>query len=243
MVKFLADDQPVPDDENARKPAILKHHSIILTDEELKELGMKDLTENEITNCEITEEEESDIDADCEENPIVDDGEENELSEKDKHNEDCNHEANDSNPDIDVSTVENHADDCNKLKDESNIDAIEDNNILDDETGNADDCKDENESNENQPDPECSAVLETVGPEVSETVGPEALETVGPEVVVNEVEVSKDIEKPIEIKPKQLSRPISGHKFKIPAMWTPGNSRANAAFVYIFFRHVSILIA
>ncbi|KAJ6645595.1 hypothetical protein Bhyg_00802, partial [Pseudolycoriella hygida] len=46
MTCLLAEDQPVPDDENAKKPALLKHHSIVLSDEELKELGMSDVCEN-----------------------------------------------------------------------------------------------------------------------------------------------------------------------------------------------------
>lgn len=212
MTQLLVEEQPVPDDENAKKPAILKHQSIILTDEELKELGMKDQSENVIT-CEITEEEEYNVGAECDEKAILDEGAEN--------NEDGNHETDVPNPDMDASTNETNAtDDCdkeNELETEGNTD---ENNIQDDQNADADDNKNETESNENKLDPEHK---ETVEAEVA-----------------NEDIMSKDMEKGNDIKQKPLTRPISGHKFKIPPMWTPANPRANAAFVYIFFRHVSL---
>lgn len=200
MTQLLAEDQPVPDDENAKKPAILKHHSIILTDEELKELGMKDQSENVIT-CEITEEEEEyNVEAECDEKAIPDEGEGN--------NEDCSQETDVQNPDTDASSHEN----------EGNTDEVDDNKILDDQNDNPDENK-----NENLLDPECNIDKEPVEAEKA-----------------SEDKIPKDAEKPNENKQKPLTRPISGHKFKIPPMWTPANPRANAAFVYIFFRHVSL---
>lgn len=193
MTQLLVEEQPVPDDENAKKPAILKHQSIILTDEELKELGMKDQSENVIT-CDITEEEENNVDAECDEKAVLDEAAEN--------NEDCNNEADVANPDMDASTNETHAtDDCNK-ENELETDADE---------------------NKNEIDPERNIDKETVEAEVA-----------------NEDIMPKDMEKGNDIKQKPLTRPISGHKFKIPPMWTPANPRANAAFVYILFRHVSL---
>lgn len=199
MTQLLVEDQPVPDDENAKKPAILKHQSIILTDDELKELGMK---ENAINNCEITEEEEFVGDAQCAENPSLIDEVENNLNEEDNH---------------DMEATTPNTDDCSKeLGIEGTDDQIEGNKNLDDV--NADEIKNGNENND-----------------------VEAVDLVEPESeLVNQEKPPKTNEKPKDIEQKQLTRPISGHKFEIPPMWTPANPRANAAFVYTFFRHVSL---
>lgn len=214
MTQLLGEDQPVPDDETAKKPAILKHHSIILTDEELKELGMKDLSENSI-NCEITEEEEEyAVDGECNEKPMHDGEVETQLTENEIDNKDCSHEM-DANHDMDASTQQTQSEE-NQVENESNSEEIEGNKIEDDQ--NAVENTIEKESNENDPE-----------------VNAEAVEI---EIVIDD-KTPKNTEKPNEIKQKPLTRPISGHKFKIPPMWTPANPRANAAFVYIFFRHVS----
>lgn len=204
MTQLLAEDQPVPDDENAKKPAILKHQSIILTDDELKELGMKDVTENAIT-CEITEEEEYNVDAECEEKPTLDEGAENNAADKEIDSEAAETDG------MDASTGETDAtDDCNKENGLEGGGDTHENDIVNGENGN--------ESNDLL-DPDSNKDMIEAEP-------------------VNEEETPKAIEKSNEIKQKPPTRPISGHKFKIPAMWTPANPRANAAFVYIFFRHV-----
>lgn len=217
MTQLLGEEQPVPDDENAKKPAILKHQSIILTDEELKELGMKDLSENTI-NCEIAEEEEEyAVDGECNEKPMHDDEVENQLTEK-EIDENCSNEL-EANHDIEGSTqLTDDGNKENEIENESNNEEVEGSKIEDDQ--NTDESKTEKESNENSHDPEVN------------------VETVEIEIVTEET-TPKDTEKPNEIKQKPLTRPISGHKFKIPPMWAPANPRANAAFVYIFFRHVS----
>lgn len=195
MTQLLVEDQPVPDDESVKKPAILKHQSIILTDDELKELGMK---ENLINNCEITEEEEYVADTECVENSPINDEVEINLNEKD-------------NQDMVAATDE--TDDCSK-ENEDNSDEIEENKNVDEV--NVDESGNENEN-----------------------IDIEAVDGVEAELVKEE-KTSKTKEKPNEIVQKPRTRPISGHKFKIPAMWTPANARANAAFVYTFFRHVSL---
>lgn len=212
MTKLLSEDQTVPDND-AKKPAILKHHSIVLTDEELKELGMKDISNN---NCEITEEEEYADNPDCEEKPVSESEVENPSTEKDVDDEGLSQDTN-SNQDPDAKTDEmGECNNENSLENNGNNDELEENKIETEESNI--------ESIENLPDSECNAdVVET---EIE---------------LVIEDNPPKEIAKPNEIKQNQLNRPISGHKFRIPPMWTPANPRANAAFVYIFFRHVSSL--
>ncbi len=213
MTQLLVEEQPVPDDENARKPALLKHHSIILTEDELKELGMKDhLSENVIT-CEIAEEEEISAEAECDEEATPNDQEENQSTVKELDNGESNHEH---DQDIGDGDTCNETDDITKENETEKPEGeeIEENKI------DGSDIENVEESNEI---------------EQNETEGKTDIETV--EVKVED-EKPKEPEKPPEVKPKTLTRPISGHKFKIPAMWCPANPRANAAFVYIYFRQV-----
>lgn len=245
MTQLLAEDQPIPDDENAKKPALLKHQSIVLTEDELKELGMTEFITDSVINCEIAEEEEYDGDAGCE------GAAENAEEEKDVDAEECNHEA-DSN---DANAETNETDDGDKDKEQENDDnngELEGNkeedpgNTLDD-VGKTEDGT-ENESNEVQPngdegsenklnENEVNALDETAEPNESDS-NKNGLEDTTVEKPSEEPSTN-NVETPIkEEKPKK--RPISGHKFKIPAMWTPMNARANAAFVYIYFRNVSI---
>lgn len=244
MTQLLAEDQPIPDDENAKKPALLKHQSIVLTEDELKELGMTEFITDNVINCEIAEEEEYDGDAGCE--GVVENAEE----EKDVDPEECNHE--DSN---DITAETNETDDGDKDKEQEKDDSNgevegskeeDPGNTLDD-VGKIEDGT-ENELNDVQPngdegsentlnENEANAPDETAEPKESDS-NENGLEDTTVENPSEEPSTN-NVETPIkEEKPKK--RPISGHKFKIPAMWTPMNARANAAFVYIYFRNVSL---
>lgn len=225
MTQLLAEDQPIPDDENVRKPALLKHQSIILSEDELKELGMMDLMTDDMINSEITEEEEYDADAEC------DDVVENKTNVVGSDHEACSQEPSSND---DMKTEANEPDDTdNGLENNGNNDEGGNN-----KTDNHEDVLDEvsktegetNESDENE-----ASKHEATENEPNENVVENEAET------LNEEKIQK-VEKPNVVeKLKKIIRPISGQKFKIPGMWTPNNPRANAAFVYIYFRNVSLI--
>lgn len=214
ITKLLAEDQPILDEHgnlgDVKKPAIMKSQSIILTDDELKELGMKVLSDENVINSEIVEEDEDDVNGECDEKPIQNEAEEIDLKNDKIDTEELNLET-----EIDDSNKENEP------ENQDNNDGIEENKDELNQNANTEaECIHENESKENSLVTDNNSDIGTVDVEA-----------------VNEIPM--ETAKPIETKQKQ-TRPISGHKFKIPPMWTPGNPRANAAFVYVFFRHVSV---
>lgn len=212
MTRLLAEDQPILDEHGAvnldvKKPAIFKSQSIILSDEELKELGMK-TDENAIT-CDIAEEDEDDVNVECD--PIQ------------------------NNKDDENTEIVNNVDDQIDAVENPDADALEDSNKEDIEQANPDNI----EENKAEQDVNTEDEGKTENESTDETLAPEQ----NPDAVAADVEPAnedktpKETEKPNESKTTK-PRPISGHKFKIPPMWTPGNARANAAFVYVFFRNV-----
>lgn len=212
MTQLLAEDQPVLDEHgnvnlDVKKPAIFKSQSIILTDEELKELGMNVLSDESAINCEIAEEEENEINGKC------DDVNHSKSNEADM--EDLNFAAD---------AIETSSKEENYPENENNNDENEESK----EELNQNVCVEVDNTNENE-SIENSLVISVSSPEKA-TIESEP---------VNEDKIQTESVKANGMKQKHLPRPISGHKFKIPPMWTPANPRANAAFVYVFFRHVS----
>lgn len=218
MTQILAEDQPILDEHgnvnlDVKKPALFKSQSIILTDEELKELGMKS-DENAIP-CEIAEEEEEEENGiECDEKPIQSNGDESNENGVGENNEDEEIDSGDLNhetlqlEDSNGNEQENH---------DNNDDTEETKNEVDQDVHAENEAKNEIDLSDDLPVPEPD-------------VGAVEVES------ANEDNTAKETEKLNEN--KQKPRPISGHKFKIPPMWTPANPRANAAFVYIFFRNV-----
>lgn len=226
-----------------------------MTDDELRELGMKDFISESVVNCEITEEEEYTNDAGCDEQqPAFNedeggdnaDDEMNPINGVDGHTTDeCNNMENEAE-----TRLEN-GENNDAVENGENNDAVENGEINDAvEYGENNDAVENGENNNAVENDDSNEAVDENDQKLNDDENKSE-----PNENLNENEPSDqenktDLEsEPVENKPKDceskqkpITRPVSGHKFKIPAMWTPANPRANAAFVYTFFRHVSFTL-